>query len=44
MTTKGPEHGTGVGLFMSKGIIEKDMGGRLTVRNTGAGAEFSIEV
>ncbi len=43
-TTKGPEHGTGVGLFMSKGIIEKNMGGRLTVRNTDKGAEFRIEV
>jgi signal transduction histidine kinase len=43
-STKGPEQGTGVGLFMSKGIIEKNMGGRLTVRNTGSGAEFRIEV
>jgi signal transduction histidine kinase len=43
-TTKGPDQGTGVGLFMSKGIIEKNMGGRLTVRNTGKGAEFRIEV
>ena len=43
-TTKGPDHGTGVGLFMSKGIIEKNMGGRLTARNTGDGAEFRIEV
>jgi signal transduction histidine kinase len=43
-TTKGPDQGTGVGLFMSKGIIEKNMGGRLTVRNMGKGAEFRIEV
>ena len=43
-TTKGPDHGTGVGLFMSKGIIEKNMGGRLTARNTSDGAEFRIEV
>ncbi|HTP64442.1 MAG TPA: response regulator [Geobacteraceae bacterium] len=43
-STKGPEQGTGVGLFMSKAIIEKNMGGRLTVRNTGDGAEFRIEV
>lgn len=43
-TTKGPEHGTGVGLFMSKGIIEKNMGGRLTARNNENGAEFRIEV
>lgn len=43
-TTKGPQGGTGVGLFMSKIIIEKNMGGRLTVRNTAEGAEFRIEV
>jgi len=43
-TTKGADKGTGVGLFMSKTIIEKNMGGRLTVRNTGKGAEFRIEV
>jgi signal transduction histidine kinase len=44
LTTMGPEKGTGIGLFMSKTIIEKSMGGRLTVRNTGSGAEFRIEV
>jgi signal transduction histidine kinase len=43
-TTKGPDKGTGIGLFMSKTIIEKNMGGRLTVRNTGDGAEFRINV
>ncbi len=43
-TTKGPQKGTGVGLFMSKAIIEKNMGGKLTVRNTDKGAEFRIEV
>jgi PAS domain S-box-containing protein len=43
-TTKGPDKGTGIGLFMSKTIIEKNMGGRLTVRNTGQGAEFRIEI
>jgi len=43
-TTKGPQQGTGVGLFMSKSIIEKNMGGRLKVRNIDAGAEFRIEV
>ena len=43
-TTKGPQKGTGVGLFMSKAIIEKNMGGKLTVRNTDTGAEFRIEV
>ncbi|ACM22126.1 sensor histidine kinase, PAS domain-containing [Geotalea daltonii FRC-32] len=43
-TTKGPDKGTGIGLFMSKTIVEKNMGGRLTVRNTGNGAEFRIEI
>ena len=43
-TTKGPDKGTGLGLFMSKTIIEKNIAGRLTVRNTGNGAEFRIEV
>jgi signal transduction histidine kinase len=43
-TTKGPGKGAGIGLFMSKSIIEKNMGGQLTVRNTGYGAEFRINV
>lgn len=43
-TTKGPEQGTGIGLFMSKNIIEKSMGGTLTVKNGEEGAEFRIEV
>ena len=43
-TTKGPEKGTGIGLFMSKAIIEKNMNGKLTVQNTDTGAQFRIEV
>jgi len=43
-TTKGPDKGTGIGLYMAKTIIEKNMGGRLTARNTADGAEFRIEV
>ena len=43
-TTKGPDKGTGIGLFMSKTIIEKNMNGTLTARNTELGAEFRIEV
>lgn len=43
-TTKDPQQGTGVGLFMSKSIIEKNMGGILDVRNTSEGAEFRIKV
>jgi len=43
-TTKGPEQGTGIGLFMSKTIVEKNMKGVLSARNTGCGAQFRIEV
>lgn len=43
-TTKGPQAGTGVGLFMSSTIIRKNMGGQLTVRNIPGGAEFKIEI
>ena len=43
-TTKGPDKGTGIGLYMSKTIIEDNMGGKLTVRNINEGAEFRIEL
>lgn len=43
-TTKTPAKGTGIGLFMSKTIIEKNMQGTLSARNSGAGTEFRIEV
>jgi two-component system, NtrC family, C4-dicarboxylate transport sensor histidine kinase DctB len=43
-TTRGPEKGTGIGLYMSKIIIEKHIPGRLSARNLGEGAEFRIEV
>jgi len=43
-TTKEQGKGTGVGLFMAKTIVEKNMGGRLTARNVAEGAEFRIEV
>jgi C4-dicarboxylate-specific signal transduction histidine kinase len=43
-TTKCSQEGTGIGLSMSKSIIEKNMGGILSVRNTEEGAEFRIEV
>ena len=36
--------GTGLGLYMSKMIIEKNMNGKLTVRNTKKGALFKIIV
>jgi len=43
-TTKGPDKGTGIGLFMGKTIIERHMHGSLTVQNTEDGAQFRIEV
>ena len=43
-TTKEQGKGTGIGLYMSKNIVEKTMNGSLTVRNTLLGAEFRIEV
>ncbi|WP_052643296.1 PocR ligand-binding domain-containing protein [Syntrophotalea carbinolica] len=41
-TTK--ENGTGIGLYISKVIIEKRMQGSIAARNTGAGLEFRIEL
>ncbi|KAB0666813.1 PAS domain S-box protein [Oryzomonas japonica] len=43
-TTKGPDKGTGIGLYMSKVIIEKNMAGKLTALNHRDGAEFRIEL
>jgi signal transduction histidine kinase len=43
-TTKALGKGTGVGLFLSKNIIEKNMGGRLSACNVPGGAQFRIEV
>ncbi|MBT0654400.1 PAS domain-containing protein [Geomobilimonas luticola] len=43
-TTKGPDKGTGIGLYMAKTIIERNMGGRLTAFNAQGGAMFRIEV
>ncbi|MDP2851861.1 MAG: ATP-binding protein, partial [Gallionella sp.] len=36
--------GTGIGLYMAKAIVENNMGGRIEVRNSGAGAQFTVAV
>lgn len=43
-TTKGQKTGTGIGLYMAKMIVEKNMNGHLTARNLNHGAEFKIEI
>jgi signal transduction histidine kinase len=42
-TTKHQSSGTGIGLYMSKITIERNLNGILRVANTGKGAKFSIE-
>ncbi|KJR40200.1 ATP-binding region, ATPase-like domain protein [Candidatus Magnetoovum chiemensis] len=43
-TTKADDKGTGIGLYMAKTIIEKNMNGTLSAKNTASGAEFIIEL
>jgi PAS domain S-box-containing protein len=43
-TTNEAAGGTGIGLYMSKNIIEKNMSGTLSAENTGSGARFRIEI
>jgi PAS domain S-box-containing protein len=43
-TTKSTSSGTGMGLYMSKMIVEKEMGGELRAENTETGARFTIRL
>jgi PAS domain S-box-containing protein len=43
-TTRKAAGGTGLGLFMSKNIIEISMGGTLSAANVDGGAQFRIEI
>ena len=43
-TTKGRRKNSGIGLYMSKMIIEENMNGSLSARNVAGGVEFRIEV
>ncbi|RXK04697.1 sensor histidine kinase [Halarcobacter bivalviorum] len=43
-TTKHQFHGTGLGLYMSKIIVEKHLHGSLEVQNTKKGAKFTITI
>jgi nitrogen fixation/metabolism regulation signal transduction histidine kinase len=43
-TTKEEGKGTGIGLYMTKTIVENNMGGKLSVQNTSQGAKFTISL
>lgn len=43
-TTKNKNSGAGIGLYMSKIIVEKRMNGHLSVLNVDSGTEFKIEL
>jgi len=43
-TTKGTSSGTGIGLYMAKIIVEKEMRGELSAENVASGAQFSIRL
>ncbi len=43
-TTKHKSRGVGLGLYMARVMIEKNLNGSITAQNTGKGAEFIIEI
>jgi PAS domain S-box-containing protein len=43
-TTKSADKGTGIGLYMSKEIVESSLNGKLGVTNTQNGARFTMEL
>ncbi len=43
-TTKPEGKGTGIGLYMSKTIVEQNMNGKLSVKNENGGAVFTVKI
>jgi len=43
-TTKGKSTGTGIGLYMAKRIVEKEMSGQITAENLSSGTQFVIRL
>lgn len=43
-TTKSSKEGTGLGLYMVKNIVEKNLGGKVSAKNSDNGAVFNIEI